>query len=126
MWSSNITEIVRSPDGVRVRMQFANGAKSLEELVTIQTMDELKTWTTNRLALLEKTDTLESQLVQGPFDASPTPPSQDEIDKLKYFSDLASLNNMVELIAAGVKKNTDQDFVDLQALVKSEFKPEYV
>lgn len=62
-----------------------------------------------------------------PFDTAivVTPPTPAELARQKYFKDLFLLNTMIEGVKDGIRKETDQDYVDQLALVKSEFLPEY-
>lgn len=68
-------------------------------------------------------DTLDTSFDLTPDDNTPT---QDQLNRRKYFKDKSLLINMMELVTLGIKKSTDQDILDQQDLINSELKPEYL
>lgn len=57
----------------------------------------------------------------------PPIPTQDELDTAKFFEDKMTLAGMQKNINIGIKKATDQDFIDLQTSIKQRLSahPEY-
>lgn len=52
-------------------------------------------------------------------------PTPEELARQKYFKDLFVLNQMIEGIKKGIRKENDPDYLAQLDLVKSEFLPEY-
>lgn len=56
------------------------------------------------------------------------PPTQAQIDENTFRTNYGNWKKMLTAVSVGLKKNTDQDFVDLDALIKTTFTqhPEYL
>jgi len=56
----------------------------------------------------------------------PAHQTANELAASKFFSDLSRLNRLKVAVQKGFIKSTDQALIDLEASVKSAFKPEYI
>lgn len=119
----------KQDDGkVRLLITYTDGiSKSQQNLFVDSSFDAtaLKNAVTTRIAQLSSLDTLKKTLVLGPIDTTPTLPSQAELDKQTYFSNLGKLAGLDGLVKLGVILNSVKEYTDLLTLVSSQYKKEY-
>lgn len=133
MWTSQIEASDKADGRVQTLVSYSSdvdGEKPFNRVSFATSLDQLKREVQSEIdrvsAAFAFADSLQKQFGK-PFDTTVvvTPPEPAEAARQKYFKDLAVLNKMREAIAAGIRKETDQDYLDQLALVKSEFRPEY-
>lgn len=128
-FTANLDFAEKQDDGrLRLVITYTDGvSKSQQNLFVDSSFDAtaLKNIVINRLAQLGSLDALKKALVLGPIDTTTTPPSQAELDKQTFFSNLGKLSGLDSLVKLGVLSGSAQEFTDLKTLVTSEYKKEY-
>lgn len=128
-FTANLDAVEPQPDGkLRLLITYTDGvSKSQQNFFVDSSFDvaALKTVAINRLGQLGSLDTLKKTLVLGPVDTTPIVPTQAELDKQTYFSNLGKLNSLDGLVKLGVLSSSAQEVIDLKALVMSEYKKGY-
>lgn len=128
-FTASLDFVEKQDDGrLRLLITYTDGvSKSQQNLFVDSSFDAtaLKNVVINRLAQLGSLDALKKALVLGPIDTTPMPPSQAELDKQIFFSNLGKLNGLDGLVKLGVIFNSAQEYTDLKTLVTSEYKKEY-
>lgn len=134
MWSATIVGKDDNGTTLTVGVSFTDGTQTRIEPfdVTGATYDSLISRIQSRIAVLNANDLILVQVADVektpiPVAAPATPPApkQDEIDRATFITDNNALKAMQKAIEQGLKKDSDQDYLDLQVKVKTEFKPEY-
>lgn len=132
MWTSKIESVTIIGDQIRTVVSFLSdikGEDNFNKEFNTTNLDQLKRLVQQKIdeitADIKFAGEL-SKLIGQPFDTTIIiVPDPAAIAREKYFQDLAVLNKMIQGIKDGVRKDTDKDYLDQLALVKSEFLPEY-
>lgn len=128
-FTATLDLVEKQDDGkVRLLITYTDGvSKSQQNLFVDSSFDAtaLKNAVINRLTQLGSLDALKKALVLGPIDTTPTPPSQAELDKQTYFSNLGKLQNLDNLTKLGIILDSAKEFTDQMTLVQSQYKKEY-
>lgn len=128
-FTATLDLVEKQDDGkVRILITYTDGvSKSQQNLYVDSSFDApaLKNVVINRLAQLTSLDALKKTLPLGPIDTTPIPPTQTELDKQTYFSNLGKFSGLDGLVKLGVLSNSEKEYTDLKALVISEYKKEY-
>ncbi len=133
MWTPVIQSVEGVGDKIKTIVSFNNDIDkefSFNQEYFVTDLNQLKKAVQSKIDQVTKdfqfADDL-SKLIGEKFDTSiiVEPPDPTAIAKLKYFKDLAVLNKMIEGIKAGIRKDTDLDYLTQLELVKKEFLPEY-
>lgn len=128
MWNAQITQIDKQADGLRIKVLYVNGAEKIEDIYTANNTANDHAWlkrtVSSRIDQLTANDLLQSQLSLGPVDVTgaTTPVDQEFSD---FYTDYKKLQSMQKAVDVGLKKTTDQDFIDLTTKVKAAYLPEY-
>lgn len=135
MWSAQITSLTKANGRLQITVQFSSTAG--EEAFNRDYLASDGSADINWLKRLVQTDIDRTAATYALADVLPLKQSLDltlpdvvvPIDvaaRNKYFKDVIVLQGMKQAVANGVMKESDQSFIDQQALVKSEFLLAYV
>lgn len=135
MWSAQITSLTKANGRLQITVQFSSTAG--EESFNRDYLASDGSADINWLKRLVQSDIDRTAATYALADVLPLKQSLDltlpdvvvPIDvaaRNKYFKDVIVLQGMKQAVANGVMKESDQSFIDQQALVKSEFLLAYV
>ncbi len=136
MWKTIITNVVKDKGIFSFTVEFYKD----EALYTSYLFDRvsepssIKQLVRNQLAQYQKIDELDENSLVGDLDLTLPPveepeivtPSKEVVDEEKYSENIAKLRSYEKAIALGITEKTDQNYLDLQTTLKSDFKPEYL
>ena len=133
MWSVDVTKApYQTNDGNTVVEVLYTDGVSQKVLKTISLgvfeLDAFKLLVQTQLDQYNKADAAPIKLPLGPFDPTiiPIPLTPEQLARRDYSDNLRLFGQMTRAIAAGVKKVSDKDYIDLQAKLVVDFIDSYI
>jgi len=134
-WTAALKAKEQLAGRIKLAIEYSDGVTTLVELLDITRPGDAKRvlrQVRDRLAELEKLDTLFQNLNLGPFDFTlldpvpPIPPDPADVAELTWVAKWGRLLRTKKLIAEGILAGGAPEFVALKLDVKATFLPGYV
>jgi hypothetical protein len=133
MWTLSIVSVKKlNKTGILVSVLFENTNKELSftEDYTLtsptQDLEYLKRIIRAQIEALDAVYALAESIPVGPLTLENVGISDEEIEKQLFQEDIITLVKMQNAIKAGLKKESDEDYIALTLKVKENYKDEYV
>ena len=129
MFTATITSKSFALGNMQVYVDFSNGTTTVTRIYNIYSERNLKNEIRNEIARLNELETFSEVLPVGAYDHAENivPPTQDELDKNKWFRDFNKLQQLTKLNELGaLRPNAVSSLTDLRATVSADFKQAYI
>lgn len=127
MWTATLYQVDNNGQRASAVVLFTDGVKyKLLETFDLQGLvsSSFRSRIEDRRKQLEDSysfiDTLDIKTFNLAPDASPTP-TQNDIDKQKFFADCGKLQRLQNLVTQGILNGNEKEISDLQATIKAEY-----
>lgn len=125
----NIDDVKTLEDAVVIAVTFFDGKDKIKAQpirLSPYSLDAFKAIIRTKLVELDGIHDGQTLPALGLFDPKVTPPTQSDTDRAAYALKIRTIRSMERAIALEIKTTGDQDYVDLKALIKTDFKDTYL
>ena len=127
MFSPVIKSVSKVNGRPRLIVHFIDGNQTVEQEFILSSVQDLKTLFSAKAKELDALGAFADSIPLGDFDITPEVKvvSQDDVARNAFVENVALLRSYKSAIALGIKKDTDEDYLDLVGLLQDDYKEEY-